>query len=394
MTLLDVRDLSVRYEPKARRPLDAVQEVSFAHRARRVRRPHRRVRLGQDDARHRAAAAAAAAGPHQRRHRSRFDGTDITHLPEDELRALRWRDISTVFQSSMNSLNPVVRVEGQFRDAIEQHSTLRGEAVTRRIRELLRHGHHRPEVHDRLPARAVRRHAAAGQPRPRPGARAEVRPARRADHRARRGRAALDPRERAAAAGRAGLRRALHQPRHRHRARPLRPHPGDVCRPHRRGPERRGAAARAAAPLHEGAARLVRRPARRRPWRSPTSRAGRRTSAATSSAAASRRAAPSASSSASRRSRRSCRCGGGRAACHVAVLQREDGGAVRFGEAEARLRGPAVRQDGRRVTQRADQRGRAVGARTSRRSSSVVAGSPSPGPRPSATSASSCAAAR
>ncbi len=65
-----------------------------------------------------------------------FDGTDITHLPEDELRALRWRDISTVFQSSMNSLNPVVRVEGQFRDAIEQHSTLRGEAVTRRIREL------------------------------------------------------------------------------------------------------------------------------------------------------------------------------------------------------------------------------------------------------------------
>ncbi len=36
----------------------------------------------------------------------------------------------------MNSLNPVVRVEGQFRDAIEQHSTLRGEAVTRRIREL------------------------------------------------------------------------------------------------------------------------------------------------------------------------------------------------------------------------------------------------------------------
>ena len=30
MTLLDVRDLSVRYEPKASRPLDAVQGVSFS----------------------------------------------------------------------------------------------------------------------------------------------------------------------------------------------------------------------------------------------------------------------------------------------------------------------------------------------------------------------------
>ena len=41
-------------------------------------------------------------------------------MAEDELRELRWRDISTVFQSSMNSLNPVVRVERQFRDVIER----------------------------------------------------------------------------------------------------------------------------------------------------------------------------------------------------------------------------------------------------------------------------------
>ena len=34
----------------------------------------------------------------------------------------------------MNSLNPVVRVEGQFRDAIEYHTELRGEAVTERIK--------------------------------------------------------------------------------------------------------------------------------------------------------------------------------------------------------------------------------------------------------------------
>ena len=44
----------------------------------------------------------------------RFDGNDITTMPEDELRPMRWRDFSTVFQSSMNSLNPVYKIEEQF----------------------------------------------------------------------------------------------------------------------------------------------------------------------------------------------------------------------------------------------------------------------------------------
>ncbi len=65
-----------------------------------------------------------------------FNGNEITHLSQDELRPTRWRDVSTVFQSSMNSLNPVARIEGQFRDVIEYHTKLRGEAVTRRVREL------------------------------------------------------------------------------------------------------------------------------------------------------------------------------------------------------------------------------------------------------------------
>ena len=54
----------------------------------------------------------AAAGPDQRRHDHASTAPTSRTLAEDELRALRWRDISTVFQSSMNSLNPVVRVEG------------------------------------------------------------------------------------------------------------------------------------------------------------------------------------------------------------------------------------------------------------------------------------------
>ncbi len=57
-------------------------------------------------------------------------------MDQDELRKYRWTDIATVFQSSMNSLNPVVRIEGQFRDVIEYHTELRGDAVLERIKTL------------------------------------------------------------------------------------------------------------------------------------------------------------------------------------------------------------------------------------------------------------------
>lgn len=54
--------------------------------------------------------------------RALFQGTDITSLGEEQLRRLRWTDISTVFQGSMNALNPVINIERQFRDAIQSHT--------------------------------------------------------------------------------------------------------------------------------------------------------------------------------------------------------------------------------------------------------------------------------
>ena len=66
-----------------------------------------------------------------------FDGTDITAMGEDRLRPMRWRDISTVFQSSMNSLNPVMPIEAQFRDAIQAHSRATNAQVRERVAELL-----------------------------------------------------------------------------------------------------------------------------------------------------------------------------------------------------------------------------------------------------------------
>jgi len=49
---------------------------------------------------------------------------DILALNKKELHALRWREIAIVFQSAMNALNPVLRVQDQILDAITAHLKL------------------------------------------------------------------------------------------------------------------------------------------------------------------------------------------------------------------------------------------------------------------------------
>jgi len=50
-------------------------------------------------------------------------------LRPDELQRLRWREISIVFQSAMNALNPVINVQDQLLDVIHAHMRMpRGEA--------------------------------------------------------------------------------------------------------------------------------------------------------------------------------------------------------------------------------------------------------------------------
>ena len=46
---------------------------------------------------------------------------DVLDLDGEPLRAFRWRQLSMVFQSAMNSLNPVMRVGAQIADAIRAH---------------------------------------------------------------------------------------------------------------------------------------------------------------------------------------------------------------------------------------------------------------------------------
>ncbi|MGZ4432297.1 MAG: ABC transporter ATP-binding protein [Trebonia sp.] len=62
---------------------------------------------------------------------------DILRLPEDDLRAIRWRDVAIVFQSAMNALNPVLRVRDQIIDGMEAHLRLRKDEAHEKAARLL-----------------------------------------------------------------------------------------------------------------------------------------------------------------------------------------------------------------------------------------------------------------
>lgn len=64
-------------------------------------------------------------------------GSDILKLSEPRMRRLRWNHISMIFQSSMNSLNPVMRIEDQFADAMFWHGYKKSE-LNERIDNYLR----------------------------------------------------------------------------------------------------------------------------------------------------------------------------------------------------------------------------------------------------------------
>ena len=50
-----------------------------------------------------------------------FDGSDVLALSDRALEDFRWSQISMVFQSAINSLNPVMTVGAQITDAIHAH---------------------------------------------------------------------------------------------------------------------------------------------------------------------------------------------------------------------------------------------------------------------------------
>jgi peptide/nickel transport system ATP-binding protein len=66
-----------------------------------------------------------------------FRGEDLTRKTAEELRRYRWRNVSMVFQSAMNALNPVMRVGDQFVDMMRAHERISKREAVGRAGELL-----------------------------------------------------------------------------------------------------------------------------------------------------------------------------------------------------------------------------------------------------------------
>jgi peptide/nickel transport system ATP-binding protein len=133
--LLSVRDLEVEYRTR-RGPVKAVDHVSFdifpnevlglagesgsgkstiAHTITRLLHPPAYITGGKVT----------------------FRGTDILQMDDEELRDFRWRHLSIVFQSAMNSLNPVLTIGTQIIDAIQAHTLVSKSDARNRALELL-----------------------------------------------------------------------------------------------------------------------------------------------------------------------------------------------------------------------------------------------------------------
>jgi len=71
----------------------------------------------------------------------RFRGKDLINLPEDEVRSIRGKEISMIFQEPMTSLNPVFRIGDQMIEVIMLHQRLGKRQALEKAVEMLERVH-------------------------------------------------------------------------------------------------------------------------------------------------------------------------------------------------------------------------------------------------------------
>lgn len=135
--LLDVRDLSVAFRHEGGSSL-AVDRISFS-----IRRGECVALVGESGSGKSVSALSVlrllpyptASHPSGS---VRFNGHDLLTMREDEIRTIRGKDISIIFQEPMTSLNPLHTVGAQIGEILALHGGPRGERAKPRIIELLR----------------------------------------------------------------------------------------------------------------------------------------------------------------------------------------------------------------------------------------------------------------
>jgi peptide/nickel transport system ATP-binding protein len=67
-----------------------------------------------------------------------LNGIDLTKLTDDEIRRMRWKKISMIFQGAMNAFNPVFKVGEQLTEAILAHEDVSEQDAKKRVKALFK----------------------------------------------------------------------------------------------------------------------------------------------------------------------------------------------------------------------------------------------------------------
>jgi peptide/nickel transport system ATP-binding protein len=135
-TLLDVRDLTVRFDLprgslfRARPQLEAVRAVSFT-----LQKGRALGIVGESGSGKTTAAMAAIRLTHAAAGEVYFDGVDLLKLSSEDMR-LRRRDIGLIFQDPYSSLNPRARVVDIVREPLDLMEIGTPDERLARVREL------------------------------------------------------------------------------------------------------------------------------------------------------------------------------------------------------------------------------------------------------------------
>ena len=131
MPLLDVRNLTTRFHTR-NGVVHAVENVSFSV------EPGETLGIVGESGSGKSVTCYSLLGlipqPPGRIHGGQavFDGVDLLKIPEKQLRKIRGKRISMIFQDPMSSLNPFMRISAQLTEPLLLHEGLRGPAALER----------------------------------------------------------------------------------------------------------------------------------------------------------------------------------------------------------------------------------------------------------------------
>ncbi len=134
--LLEVRNLTINYVSKDKQPARAVENVSFTLHEGELLGVVGESGCGKTTLMLGLTRLLPAAG-RIINGQVLFRNTDWMQLSEHEMRAVRWKDISFIFQGAMNALNPVKTVGNQIMEAMFLHLPINHDDAENRLVELL-----------------------------------------------------------------------------------------------------------------------------------------------------------------------------------------------------------------------------------------------------------------